>query len=163
MRTMRLLALALVLVSGTCVLAAPPCTGALKKSCAKKLFGCFKPAGSCTGELTISPTGVSTVQCWENGARIVLDVGLAGGTVEYRNKRGKRCLRGAVVAEGGDDTGAFVFKRQRKTWTIRGTEDDGIAITCPNGSVETYTEADLAQESPSCGGFGAACRLGDCP
>jgi hypothetical protein len=53
----------------------------------------------------------------------------------------------------------------RRTWTVRSTEDDGLAITCPNGATETYTEANVAAQPPSCGGFSAStvCTLGDCP
>jgi hypothetical protein len=83
--------------------------------------------------------------------------------VEYRGARGKRCLKGLLVAEG--ESGAFVFKRGRRTWTVRSTEDDGLAIPCPNSATETYTEADVAAQPPSCGGFSAStvCTLGDCP
>ncbi len=144
--------------------AKPACTGPLATSCAKKLYKCFKPKGACVGELVFSPTGVSTLQCWENGATISIEATEAGGTVEYRGARGRKCLRGTIVVESEDDA-AFVFKRKAKTWTIRPGTEGGIVITCPDGSVETYTEDEVNQEPPSCGGYSesTACTMGDCP
>jgi hypothetical protein len=36
---------------------------------------------------------------------------------------------------------------------------------CPDDKTEIYTEAEVDQEPPSCGGFsaGAGCTMGDCP
>jgi hypothetical protein len=144
--------------------AAPPCTGALATSCAKKLFKCFKPKGTCLGELTFGPGTVQTIQCWPNGARITIDATMTGGTVEYRGARGKKCLRGMIVVEDADHA-AFVYTKKKKRWTVRRTDDDGISITCPDGSTEQYTEAEVNAEPPSCGGYSdaSACEMGDCP
>lgn len=161
MRTTALLLLALLAVPPA--YAAPPCTGPMAKSCAKKLFKCFKPKGACVGELMLSPDGVQTLQCWDNGARIMMSGDATGGTIEYRGARGKKCLRGTIVVENGD-AGAFVFKKQKRTWEIRSL-DGGLAITCPDGSVEEYTEDEVNSQPTSCGGFSdaSACTLGDCP
>lgn len=163
MRRTLLLLTSLILSAGVAA-AAPPCTGPMAKSCIKKLFKCFKPKGACAGELLLSPTGVQTVQCWDNGARVLIDAGATGGAVQYLGARGRRCLRGAVVVES-EDSAAFVFARKRKRWTIRSNEADEILITCPDGKTEVYTEAEVNMEPPSCGGLsaGATCQLGDCP
>ncbi len=155
--------LLLVLLAAPPGHAAPPCVGAMAKSCAKKLYKCFKPKGACVGELTFGPGGVQTLQCWDNGARIAIDATLSGGTVEYRGPKGKKCLRGTIVVEG-DDLAAFVFKKGKKIWRVRSL-DDGLAITCPDGTVEQYTEAEVNEQPPSCGGYSdaSACEMGDCP
>lgn len=161
MRTTTALLLALLLAHTAN--AAPPCTGAMAGSCAKKLFKCFKPKGACAGELTFGPGGIETVQCWDNGARIAIEATATGGSVEYRGAKGKRCLRGAIVVES-DDEAAFVFTKKKKVWRIRSI-DDGLSITCPDGTVEQYTEAEVNAQPTSCGGFSdaSACEMGDCP
>jgi hypothetical protein len=163
MRRTLLILIPLFLSAGVAA-AAPPCTGPMAKSCIKKLFKCFKPKGTCMGELLLSPTGVRTLQCWDNGARVQIDAGPTSGTVQYLGARGRRCLRGAIAVES-PDSATFVFKRKRKTWTMRGNEADEIVITCPDGTTEVYTEAEVNMEPPSCGGLsaGAACQMGDCP
>jgi len=161
MHTAVALLLALLLAASSH--AAPPCTGAMARSCAKKLFRCFKPKGACVGELTSDGEHIRTLQCWDNGARIAIDATTTGGTVEYRGRKGKKCLRGAIVAES-EGQAAFVFTRKKKTWRIRSV-DDGLAITCPDGTVEQYTEAEVNAQPPSCGAYSdaSACQLGDCP
>jgi hypothetical protein len=162
MRRIPLILTSLILSAGVAT-AAPPCTGPMAKSCIKKLFKCFKPKGTCVGELRFSPTGVQTRQCWDNGARILIDASATSGTVQYLGARGKRCLRG-TLALASDDSGAFVFTRKRKTWTVRSTDADELVVTCPDGKTEIYTEAEVDQEPPSCGGFsGAGCTMGNCP
>ena len=153
-----------LLVSVSIAAATPPCTGPMAKSCIKKLFRCFKPKGACVGELVISATAVQTRQCWDNGARILIDADAGGGTVQYRGARGRRCLLGALVVANGDG-GAFVFKRKRKTWTVRSGDPDGLVVTCPDGKAETYTEDEVNAEPASCGGFsaGTVCTMGACP
>lgn len=161
MRTAVAVLIALLLAPS--VDAAPPCTGAMAGSCAKKLFKCFKPKGACVGELTFGAGGVQTLQCWDNGARIAIDATATGGTVEYRGPKGKKCLRGRIVVES-EEQAAFVFTKKKKTWRIRSL-DDGLSITCPDGTVEQYTEAEVNAQPPSCGGYSdaSACEIGDCP
>jgi hypothetical protein len=141
--------------------AAPPCAGDMAKSCLKPLYTKFKPKTPCVGQLDFS-SGIEARICYANGFKIkALVTSPTAGTLTYLNKRDKVLLRGDIVDENG--TAVTRFKKGKKRWAVRELDDDSLQVSCPNGSVETWTEAQVAVQPPSCGGYGdTECTQGTC-
>ena len=157
---------AAVVVLLAAVAVAPPaaarrlrCDGAFARSCVRVLYRCFDGRGACTRDLSqLFPANTAT-DCWANGTRATLTGVLAGtGTSTLTKANGKACLRGRTEGEGGGAM-TITYTRGRKTWTIHRAVDGAFAVTCPNGTVETYDATTVA--AGGCGPI-ADCAAGSC-
>lgn len=163
MRRFLLLAAIVLCVGAAPSPAAPPCSGALKKTCLTPLFACYKPKGSCHGNFQIVGGHVQSVDCWQNKVRLEIDAALTGaGTITYRKANGKPCLRGTIVAT--NDATTITYRRGKKSWTVVKSADDALTVKCPNKKIEQYPAADVEAQPARCGGFGSTeCTQGPCP
>jgi len=139
-----------------------PAAGAkcvFKKSCTRRAFKCFQPAGSCTQDT--SGEGPASV-CWANGARL----SSVAGTTTVLGRKGKPCITG-TAQEGPAGESEVAYVRRGKTYVLRNNLDGTRSFVCPSGKVETYTVDDF-RAGIACGripvfGAGAACAPGSCP
>ena len=109
--------------------------------------GCFNPSGACV------ISGIKEAK-WDNGAKITFQtVGTSSEIVTWFSSSGKTCFYANAPLSSQDNYIVTITTSDAKAYILNYTKaDSSVTVTCPNATVEKYSQDDFTVLNECYGG-----------